>query len=406
MANNITEAIKGLTRGLKSFLKKSSTSTVNSVLEETGVLSSASSVNLSSSFSGEEGFSQHRQIQDNLISQSAKDEEKVLTDTLDTSELSLASLSPEEKLSAKDEENVLTDTRDKSEVSVASLSPEEKISAKNEEEVLTQTYSSSQRSLTPSKNEDHPESKKSASLSLTTLKTKLFPASLSKPGQPVGLISAAYDLGQEYRVMAWNARLMSMGFALSLLVNLGLSFVCFGLFPLKEVQPYVLGLQDGGKQVIQIEPLLKTVEGRDKLIEGLCRKYVFQREEIDTLSEPERWKDVYYLSSEEVWSEFTRLMDYKAEGSLYKQHVDKKATRAVRIDYSSRMGDNVYQVEWESVTCIGGQEVERRRWVSTLEIALQPNRVSKENEFVNPIGFTVMGYRISKRTEDTKRALS
>lgn len=255
-----------------------------------------------------------------------------------------------------------------------------------------------------------PERENSALKSSTTLSSlaaKLHPfRSLKKEPAMVGTISSAYDLGQEYRVMAWNARLLSMGFSLSLLVNLGLGLVCVGLFPLKELQPFVLALQDSSQQVLHLEPVLKNVKGMDMLMEGLCRQYVLERETIDTLSEKDRWKKVYYLCSDEIWGEFMRMMEPKDSNSLYKQHVDKQATRAVHILVSSRIGEGVYQVEWESLTCIEGLEVERKRWVSTLEIETRPNQVKKGNEFDNPIGFTVVGYRISKRADEMKGQFS
>ncbi len=217
--------------------------------------------------------------------------------------------------------------------------------------------------------------------------------------QAASLLSVGYDTGQSYRLMAWIARLLGLSFCVSMLLNVGLSCLCFCLFPLKEVQPYVLALKEKGEQVVHIEPIVKNVKGLSQLTEALCRHYVSLRETLDGISEDQRWKELFYFCSEDIWSDFYSQMNPQQADSPLKKHRDKKATRAVVINVSSQVGEDVYQVEWQSITVHQGQEVERQRWVSTLQVDLQPNRVEKEAEFINPIGFTVVKYSISKREE-------
>lgn len=212
-------------------------------------------------------------------------------------------------------------------------------------------------------------------------------------------MTSTYDTGQSYRSMAWVARASTLGLVASLLLNISLVFLVVFLFPLKETRPYLLVLKDKGEQVVQIEPIGLNIKGLDLLIEGLCRRYVSLRESIDGITEEERWKQVAFLSSEEIWHDFDGKMNLQNNTSPLKKHREDKVTRAVTIKVSSHVSHDVWQVEWESISSHHGQEIERHRWVSTLQVELRPNVYQLEDQFINPIGFTVINYTVSKRED-------
>lgn len=216
------------------------------------------------------------------------------------------------------------------------------------------------------------------------------------PDQKGGFISSSYDMGQEYRVIAWNARLLSIGFVGAMGVIVGLSVCLFSLFPLKEIRPYLIGLRDKGDQVVHIEPVYKTVPGLKKLKESLCRHYVTLRETIDGQSEEGRWRnELYYFCSEEIWLDFKQYMNPQLATSPYKQCLDQKATRSVKILMSSPIARDIYRVEWELTTTIRGQVVEKSHWVSTMTVEMRPNTVNQASELINSLGFTVVGYTVA-----------
>ena len=211
-------------------------------------------------------------------------------------------------------------------------------------------------------------------------------------------LSSNYDTGQSYRVMAWVARVSTLGMIVLGMLCIALVCLVIQLFPLKENRPYLLVLKDKGEQVAQIEPIALDTKGLNLLMEGLCRRYVALRESIDGLSEEERWKEVNFLSSEEIWQDFDNTMNLKKnQNSPLKKHREDKVTRGIAIKVSSKIAEGVWQVEWESLTHHQGQELEKHAWVSTLQVELRPNTVKIEDQFINPIGFTVVGYTVSKR---------
>lgn len=211
-------------------------------------------------------------------------------------------------------------------------------------------------------------------------------------------LTSNYDTGQSYRAMAFIARVSTLGMIVLGMLCIALVCLVIQLFPLKENRPYLLVLKDKGEQVAQIEPIAMDTKGLNLLIEGLCRRYVSLRESIDGLSEEERWKEICFLSSEDVWQDFDNTMNIKKnQNSPLKKHREDKVTRGISIKVSSKIAEGVWQVEWESFSSRKQEELERHSWVSTLQVELRPSTVSIEDQFINPIGFTVVGYTVSKR---------
>ena len=82
-----------------------------------------------------------------------------------------------------------------------------------------------------------------------------------------------------------------------------------------------------------------------------------------------------------------------------KKHIDDKVVRSVLIKVSSQVAEQVWHVEWEAIHLHNGIEIERNCWVSTLFVEMRENTLKSEDKFLNPIGFTVIGYAVSKRED-------
>lgn len=229
----------------------------------------------------------------------------------------------------------------------------------------------------------------------------LTPVLQKEPGTTYS--SPQYNLGQEYRVMAWNSRLLGMAFGFSMVINVVIGCVLFSLFPLKETEHHLVMFKNSSDQVVQIQPLEKGEQGRDELLKLTCRDYVIARETINLVDEDSRWAEqVRFLSSDQVWTDFWSQMDTKLSSSPFREYRDRKATRAVFITNTSQLADDVFLVDWESVVTEKGREVERRRWRSTLKVKMVTNKLKAEHKHLNPIGFSVVKYEVSKM-EDSPR---
>lgn len=232
-------------------------------------------------------------------------------------------------------------------------------------------------------------------------KVKSLPSSMAPVNQESVFSSSQYDMGQEYRVMAWNSRLLGMAFGTSMLVNVGLSCVVFSLFPLKETKHSLVTFRDKSEQVSQIAPIDNTVKGLDVLMKLSCQDYVIDRETINHVNENERWsKRIRFLSSDEIWQDFWQRMNPEMSDSPLRDYQTRKATRSVLILVSSQLDDQIFQVDWEEIITIEGREVGRKRFRSTLKVEMTTNKIKDEHTRLNPIGFTVVKYQVSAIGEE------
>ncbi len=207
---------------------------------------------------------------------------------------------------------------------------------------------------------------------------------------------------ETYRAARRVARLTTLCALVLGFVCLSLIFLLLSLFPLKQVQPMLVTFKDKGEQIVRIEPISHNKKAIDQLMESLCRQYVTLRETYDLQSEEERWQRVALMSSQELFQDFIALMDPKREDSPYKKRQQEKATRSVRIVSSASMAPSaadVFQVEWVSEDYHGGTLIGQERWLTTLTVCLEERTFNHEDQFINPIGFTVTSYTVARKGE-------
>lgn len=209
-----------------------------------------------------------------------------------------------------------------------------------------------------------------------------------------------YDTGHAYKTAQWVSH-YAVGLALVLgLVTMGLVGVIIALLPLKEVRPYLVMTHNRSDQVIRVEPLVLSKKATHLLMESLVRQYVLLREPIDLQSEPHRWDQVLKFSSEELAKAFYDLYKQENPNSPFQKFKKEGVTRSVVILSSASLAPSapdVWQVEWESLDKKGDQEIGKSRWVSTLTVHLSRGELIHEEQYVNPIGFEVHHYTVSKK---------
>lgn len=181
-----------------------------------------------------------------------------------------------------------------------------------------------------------------------------------------------------------------------------ITLVCLlvGLFPLKEVQPMLLTIKEQGNQVVRIEPFARDTRGTDLLIEKLACRYVELRETFDNVSESHRLNELMLMTSFELWEAFRSLISNENKESPFRQFQENKVTRSVHIKNCLSLAPSApdtYRIEWTSVDYRDGQEIDRKNWITTLAIKLEEKEVCFEDQYINPIGFTVISYAVAKK---------
>jgi type IV secretion system protein VirB8 len=205
------------------------------------------------------------------------------------------------------------------------------------------------------------------------------------------------DTGQSYRAAWWMAWVLGSCLIVSMLGNVCLGLTIVRLLPLKEVVPMILTVSDKANQIVRVEPFELKTKGFELFIQSLLRGYVEKREAIDLHTEMPRWQEVNWLSSDEVWMAFKHLMEKANKDSPFERYKAEGVTRAVHVKVVSKVGEHVYQVEWESADAQLTQPRGRGNWVSTLTVAFSEKATSYEDRYMNPIGLQIIGYSVDRK---------
>jgi len=204
------------------------------------------------------------------------------------------------------------------------------------------------------------------------------------------------DTGQTYRAAWWMAWMFGTCLIVSMLGNVALALALARVFPLKEVVPMVLTVADRANQIVRVEPFELKTKGFELFVEALLKGYVEKRETIDLHTEVPRWQEVNWLSSDEVWSAFKRLMEKTNKDSPFERFKHEAVTRTVHVKNVSRVAERVYRVEWDSADSHLTEQRGQGDWVSTISIRFEEKAVSYEDRYMNPIGLQVIGYSVGR----------
>jgi type IV secretion system protein VirB8 len=207
---------------------------------------------------------------------------------------------------------------------------------------------------------------------------------------------------EAYRAAQKVARLTTVISVVLGIICLSLIGLVIAIFPLKEVQPMLITVKEKGEQIVRIEPIEKNVQAIEQLKETLARQYVMLRETFDLQSEKERWKQLTLMSSDKLAAEFQSQMSPNTADSPFKKRMQEGTTRSVRVLSSASLApsaSNIFQVEWVSEDRHQGQVVGTAHWLSTLTVSLEERSFDYEDQYINPIGFTVSHYTVARKRD-------
>jgi type IV secretory pathway component VirB8 len=163
------------------------------------------------------------------------------------------------------------------------------------------------------------------------------------------------------------------------------------LFPLKQTKFKYIEFVGSGDVYYRILPTTDlTADQKTILVRKALRKYVYDRNFKDDITEKIRVKNVRAMSDDSVWD------DFKEQFSLMLKQMDK-TTRDVEIISDSIIDKNIHQVEFRAVDRKNNLLAERN-FIATIRYEIVPNPiVNSETGILNPLGIKVTGYNISER---------
>jgi type IV secretory pathway component VirB8 len=202
----------------------------------------------------------------------------------------------------------------------------------------------------------------------------------------------------EGRRYLWTTRVFAIALFMSLAFNLMLVFTIFSMAPLKRVEPFLVTFNPATEQVVRIEPMQKTVAGFGLFLEQQAQEYVRMREEIllDTNEQQYRW--LQYVRPRTAARDFEAYIE--ARRGVYKALVDKKIVRRVEIErVNRRPGGNFIDVYFSmnDFQQPNGNLLQSQKWIAQLTIDFLPQQVQANEQYLNPLGFTVVQYAIARQ---------
>jgi type IV secretory pathway component VirB8 len=200
----------------------------------------------------------------------------------------------------------------------------------------------------------------------------------------------------EGRRYLWTARAFAIGMYISLALNVMLVGSLVAITPLKRVEPFLVSFSKKDQQVVRLEPFARGMPGYAAMTEFVVQEYVKMFQEIipDEKETLARYKD--YLQSRTdpglyqsfVGNELPKFAEARSKG----------VTRTVEVKGITKISEGLYQVEFITRDFDrSGTEILNGELVATMRVTFLPQKVDFNARFVNPLGFTVQQYSVSKR---------
>lgn len=189
------------------------------------------------------------------------------------------------------------------------------------------------------------------------------------------------------RVLAWVVVFQT-------LVIAGLT-VWHQLNPLTVREPVYVEFQTSGNMVARIERVPESIARSAVVVGSETRRFVVDRETVDRTTESERYPRVYAMSDALLAKQFRDT--YGGVNSLLKRDGFKRAVQVVR---DSALGEGIHQVEIVTTDSERpGTSPVVQEWIVTMTYEFRTEAKSYEQGLLNPMGFTVIEYTITKRNK-------
>ena len=163
------------------------------------------------------------------------------------------------------------------------------------------------------------------------------------------------------------------------------------LFPLKETRFRYVEFLNSNDVYYRIMPTADlSADQKELLVRKAIRKYVFDRNVKDDITEKQRAKIIRTMSDDAVWAQF------KHQFSRMINTMDD-VKRDIEIISDSIIDRGIHQVEFRAID-VGDRNTRVRNYIATLKYRIEPNPlVDTETDLLNPLGIKVLGYNVSER---------
>ena len=173
------------------------------------------------------------------------------------------------------------------------------------------------------------------------------------------------------------------------------SVTIFTILPLKETTVKYVEFNSSEDVYYRMIPSSElTPDQKKTLVRKALRKYVYDRNLKDDLTEKVRVRDIRVMSNKAVWEEFKRQFTIMIENM-------DDVRRNVQIVSDSQIAEGVHQIEFRTED-ERGLETKVREYVATIGYDLNEAMLSNvEEDHFNPLGIVIKKYNVSERNVGT-----
>ncbi len=225
-------------------------------------------------------------------------------------------------------------------------------------------------------------------------------------------------------------RAVSIVAIVSSMTTVALSMLLITLFPLRQVVPYLVTFKDKEQQTVNIEPISIDAPGIVYATEDAVRDYVTQRHSFVPIEATMKaqWGADSRLAARTTSQLYSKFAD--AAKNETQQMMTAGYARTVEVNSVQRINEDTWQVNFttkDSLPTMGGtltgdpqfgsqpstgsgfgtpgnptepvvSQVNDQQWIATMRVEYQPQRVTYAQRLLNPLGFTVVDYSVSRTT--------
>lgn len=266
--------------------------------------------------------------------------------------------------------------------------------------------------------------------------------SLDKPeGDDLGRFPADVD-GSPSRSRAQERALRAVSIVaiVSGMMNVALIMLVFTLFPLQKVYPYLVTFKSQDNQVVSIDPMNITAPSMQYVTEDNVRDYVVQRHSFTPIEAAMKaqwgvgsklWTrtvpDLYQTFADPAKNETGKMMQAGFKRTVDITQVTQVAADTWQVNFTTTdalpttggtlMGGSYgnggvtqdqafgippqpYNPQASAAPAPTLPPVGKQNWVATMRVTYQPQRVTFDKRLLNPLGFTVTDYSVSRNTRN------
>ncbi len=172
-----------------------------------------------------------------------------------------------------------------------------------------------------------------------------------------------------------------------------LVFITFKISQLRRFDPLVIKIEENTGQVLLVKPIDKSfLDSKENLARYFIKKYITTRESYNHVDFNDYAKSIIAsLSSENIYSQYLGYIK-SPENDPTKKYGDRNNTY-VTIRSWSKLDNNKYIVRFSVTETLGNVDTFNK--VAVIEMAYLDRYISDQESDINPVGFTVVGYKVS-----------